>query len=108
MDFYGRGYITEEDFLSSSVVQRIPFTRDDVKEFFRQYNVFTYIPTVSTNADGSTPAKAPEGSLSQGIAYDKFKKMFFPQLFLINDGNDSDDDKAAKKNQNEMKKNSEE
>jgi hypothetical protein len=35
MDFYGRGYITEEDFLSSSVVQRIPFTREDVKEFFR-------------------------------------------------------------------------
>lgn len=107
MDFYGRGYITEEDFLASSVVQRIPFTKDDVKEFFRQYNVFTHVPTVTTNANGTTPTKVPEGSLSQGITFDKFKKMFFPQLFLINDGNDSDDDKEAKKNQNEMKKGSE-
>ena len=41
MDFYGRGYITEEDFLNSIVLQRIPYSREDVKEFFRQFNMFT-------------------------------------------------------------------
>jgi hypothetical protein len=35
MDFYGRGYITEEDFLGCIVMQRIPFTKEDVKDFFR-------------------------------------------------------------------------
>ena len=41
MDFYGRGYITEEDFLQSIVMQRIPFSKEDVKEFFRQFNLFS-------------------------------------------------------------------
>lgn len=63
---------------------------------------------MTTNVDGTTPTKVIEGSLSQGINFDKFKKMFFPQLFLINDGHDSDDEKEAKKNHTEMKKGSDE
>lgn len=35
MDFTGRGYITEEDFINNLVLTRIPFTKDDVKEYFK-------------------------------------------------------------------------
>ena len=41
MDFHGRGYITEEDFLGCIVMQRIPFSREEVKDFFKQFNLFT-------------------------------------------------------------------
>lgn len=40
MDFYGRGYITEEDFLNSIVITRISFSSEDVKEFLKQFNLF--------------------------------------------------------------------
>lgn len=35
MDFTGRGYITEVDFLGSLVMKRIKYTMDDVKEYFK-------------------------------------------------------------------------
>ena len=41
MDFHGRGYITEEDFLCCIVMKRIPFSREEVKDFFKQFNLFT-------------------------------------------------------------------
>jgi len=41
MDFSGRGYITEEDFLNSVVIKRLPFTREDVIEFFHENNLFS-------------------------------------------------------------------
>ena len=50
MDFYGKGYITEEDFLNSIVITRIPYSKDDVQEFFRQFNIFS-----SKAARGATP-----------------------------------------------------
>jgi hypothetical protein len=40
MDFTGRGYITEEDFISSLVMKRIKFNSDDVREYFKQENLF--------------------------------------------------------------------
>ena len=30
MDFYGKGFITEEDFLNSIVITRIPYSKEDV------------------------------------------------------------------------------
>ena len=36
MDFTGKGYITEDDFLNSFVINRIPFSREDVREYFKQ------------------------------------------------------------------------
>ena len=36
MDFSGRGYITEEDFLGSLIMKRIKFSTDDVREYFKQ------------------------------------------------------------------------
>jgi hypothetical protein len=35
MDFTGRGYITEEDFIGSLVMKRIKFNSDDVREYFK-------------------------------------------------------------------------
>lgn len=44
MDFTGRGYITDDDFLSSVVISRIlaakTFILEDIKEFFKQENLF--------------------------------------------------------------------
>ena len=35
MDFTGKGYITEEDFLNSLIISRIPSSKEDVKEFLK-------------------------------------------------------------------------
>jgi hypothetical protein len=47
-----------------------------VRDFFRENSLFT--------------VQVP------GLTYDKFKKLFFPQLFLINESEESDDEKRAK------------
>lgn len=65
MDFYGKGFITEEDFLNSVVMNRIPFSKDEVKEYFKQNNMFT------KNSNANNGQKA-------GMTFDQFKKTFFP------------------------------
>lgn len=40
MDFTGKGYITEEDFLNSLIVSRIGFDKTDVQEYFKQNNLY--------------------------------------------------------------------
>jgi hypothetical protein len=35
MDFYGRGYITDEDIISNIVMSRIPYSKEDVRECFK-------------------------------------------------------------------------
>ncbi len=81
MDFAGRGYITEDDFLSSIVISRIlaakTFILDDINEFFKQDSLF--VPS--------------------GLGFDKFKKVFFPKLFLIDESEESEEERQAKKNQ---------
>ena len=40
-DFSGLGYITEQVFLDSKVVKnRVPFTNDEIRMFFRESNLF--------------------------------------------------------------------
>lgn len=64
MDFEGTGYITERAFLDSIVVSsRLPFTTDQVKMYFDDYNLF--------------------GKGSPGLNFDVFKKNFFPHLYLV-------------------------
>ena len=58
MDFTGKGFINSEDFLSSLICTRIPYSKEDVIEFFRQQNLFS--------------------SENEGINFDMFKKTFFP------------------------------
>jgi hypothetical protein len=40
MDFTGKGEISEEDFLSSLIISRLPYSKDDVMEFIKQNNLF--------------------------------------------------------------------
>lgn len=75
-DFSGLGYITEEMFLNHQlVVGRIPFTVDEIKTFFREYNLFS--------------------SAKPGIDFDSFKKFFFPQHYLVQEDADDAEDRAA-------------
>ena len=52
------------------------FSNDDFIEYFKNDSLF--------------------GSTNTALTYDKFKKTFFPQLFLIDEGEESDDEKRAK------------
>jgi len=114
MDFYGRGYITEEDFLNCIVMQRIPYSKEDVKEFFRQFNLFTLkqgggnqgitsLTSTSHSIERSTPQKLNPASQptsgQPGLTFDRFKKTFFPQLYLINEENESEEERKTKKKQ---------
>ncbi len=91
MDFTGRGYITHDDFVSSIFISRILqakiFTLDDIKDFLKQDNLFPPSTAIS----------------SGGLSFDKFKKMFFPKMFLINDSEESDDEKLNKMNKQNLK-----
>jgi hypothetical protein len=89
MDFTGRGFVSKFDFLDSLVVTRIaPFTKEDVEEFFKQHNIF-------------------QNEEEKGMTFDFFKKTFFPQFYLINDEEESDEDRKIKQTQNDLKKNRE-
>jgi hypothetical protein len=80
IDFTGKGIIKKEDFLDSLVVQkRIKFTNEELQMFFKAYNIFC------------------NGRNDEGIIFDKFKKIFFPQMYIIKaDRDDVDEIKAHK------------
>lgn len=101
MDFYGRGYITEDDFLNCIVMSRIPFTKEEVKDMFKQINIFAsnQVSKVELEKDKKTIGD------NQGMNFDQFKKNFFPKLYLINEKEDSDDDRIAKQNKSDLSKN---
>ena len=41
LDFTGLGYVTEKAFLESNLVKnRIPYTEEEIKSFFKEYNLF--------------------------------------------------------------------
>lgn len=40
LDFTGIGYITEKDFLNSIICSRLPYTQEEIKDFFFQTNAF--------------------------------------------------------------------
>jgi hypothetical protein len=44
---------------------------------------------------GNKKESAPENSMN----FDSFKKIFFPHLYQLNEGEESDEDKKAKHNQ---------
>lgn len=80
MDFTGRGFITEQDFLGSIVVTRLQaaklFNPEDIQEYFKQNNLFPHT--------------------LNGMTLDRFKKVFFPHLYQINESEESEDEKKAK------------
>lgn len=64
LDFTGTGYISEDAFLDSVFAkERSPFSREQIQAFFREFNLF--------NKDGP------------GLAFDNFKKVFFPHLYTV-------------------------
>jgi hypothetical protein len=69
LDFTGVGYVTEQDFLSSMICKRMPFTIEEIKDFFFQSNSFA----------GKPASGVPIG----GMNFDSFKKSFFPHLYQI-------------------------
>ena len=82
-DFSGVGFITEKGFLESKLVQnRIPFSQEEIKLFFRDQNIFN--------------------SQKEGVDFDSFKKYFFPHLYLVQEDPDDADDKAAYLNKREL------
>ena len=92
LDFSGRGYIIEEDLLSSVVMSRISYTREDAQHCFKMFNLF------------SKPMLRYD-SVPDGLTFDTFKKDFFPHLYLIVEEPQSDEDRQAKKDKIELRKN---
>ena len=84
MDFTGLGYINEEAFLESKTIQKLPFSKDELRSFFREYNLFN---------------KQNNGS---GLSFDIFKKNFFPHLYMVQEEADDADDKVAIANKKEL------
>lgn len=71
--------------MNCQIVNRlIPFTNEQVKLYFMEYNLF--------------------GEGSPGLDFDTFKKNFFPHLYLVGDPADDEADKDAAKNRDEIKK----
>ena len=95
MDFSGKGHITEQDFLTSLVMTRISYSQEEVKEYFKQSNLFNAMNTVSNN--GTVTAG--------GITFDQFKKTFFPQFYFSNDDAESDEERKNKQNQIDLSQN---
>ena len=83
IDFSGLGFITKDAFLNSIVVkQKVHFSMEEFQTFFNGYNMFT----------------ENEG----GISLDTFKKIFFPQLYLVQEDKDDIDDIKANEMRNAL------
>jgi len=59
MDYTGKGKVTEEDFFWTLVIYKLPFSKDEIKEYFIWENVFW-------------------GSEKDAINIHEFWKYFFP------------------------------
>jgi len=83
LDFTGLGYVTETAFLESNLVKnRIPYSEEEIKAFFREFNMF--------------------GKNSKGMAVDEFKKSFFPHLYLVQEEPDDFEENEAMENKEEL------
>jgi hypothetical protein len=88
MDFSGRGYILEEDVLNSKLIPRCNYSREDISLYFEHANLFHNTEFNSMNSprsDHYVPVDA--------INFDKFKKAFFPHLYVVAREEGSEDEK---------------
>jgi Ca2+-binding EF-hand superfamily protein len=77
MDFSGLGYVTKQAFLESIVIkEKVSFNLEQFQTFFNVYNLFS------------------EGT--NGVSLDTFKKIFFPQLYLVQEDKDDSEEMKAK------------
>ena len=96
LDFGGKGYITEDMFMQSSVMDRIQYSREDVRGFFDFINLFH-----------NCKSGQKELIANKGINFDTFKKTFFPHLYIVDEEHDSDNERKNKADQRELKNNKE-
>lgn len=87
MDFHGKGYIVETDILQTPIMHRIRYSREDVQLCFKMLNLFNNVSVVSAVKDGVPP---------NGMSFDKFREIFFPQLHILEEEAQSDEDRNAK------------
>jgi len=93
LDFTGRGYILEDDLLNKYLLDRVKISREEGQLCIKMFNMFN-------NKDVSRTDVPPDG-----MTFDNFKKTFFPHLCIVAEDNQSDDEKAAKKNKDQLKTN---
>ena len=74
IDFSGKAFIIEDDFLNSFVFKRVSYSREDIVQFVRLFNLFPL-------NGGNRQKQTESGHLPvRGVMiFDTFKKTFFPQ-----------------------------
>jgi len=93
MDFSGKGYILEADILATPVMHRLKFDRKDVLLCFKMLNFFNNVSVVSAVKDGVPP---------NGMSFDKFREIFFPQLHILDEEAQSDEDRNAREQERQF------
>ena len=91
LDFCGRGYILASDIYASPVIQRVmgvqKYSRDEIEFSFTMLNLFNNVSRVSALKDGVPP---------NGMSFDKFREIFFPQFHILEEENQSDEDRNVR------------
>ena len=86
LDFAGIGYITDEDILKSPLVNTMKYSKADIQMCFKQLNLFNNHYQSHTIRDNVPPT---------GMAYNRFRETFFPQLHILDEENQSDEDRQV-------------
>ena len=77
----------ESDILGSPIMHRIRNSKEDVVFCFKMLNLFNNVSTVSALKDGVPP---------NGMSFDKFREIFFPHLHILDEEQQSDEDRNTK------------
>jgi hypothetical protein len=86
MDFSGRGYVTEEDLLNPTILARFKYGRNDIKMYAQHCNIFNNFDAGVRDVIGGTTIPV------NGVAFDKFKKSFYPHLYVVAEDVASEDE----------------
>lgn len=86
LDFSGKGYILESDIYANPIMLRVKYPRQEVEFSFKMLNLFNNVSMVSALKDGVPP---------NGMSFDKFREIFFPHLHILDEENQSDEDRNA-------------
>lgn len=78
LDFSGKGYVLESDILGSPIISRLKLSKADVQFCFQMLNLFNNVSRVSALKDGVPP---------DGMSFDKFREIFFPQFHILDEEN---------------------
>ena len=96
LDFTGKGYVLDSDILGSPIMNRVKFSRSDAEVCFHMLNLFNNVSMVSALKDGVPP---------NGMSFDKYREIFFPHLHILDEENQSDEERNAKELERQYKNN---